>query len=198
MPSPQPLLAFLLLLAYFALHSLLAADKFKAWFSQKMGASFRFYRLIYNVLAALLLFFLLRWMYAWPEEFLFHTNIWTKGAALLLLALGGWMVLGALLQYDLREFVGIQQLLDKNTIPEPGGLNTSGFNAIVRHPLYLGLILLLLGTFLFHPKTAALLLLMSVLVYLPFGIYWEEKKLRMQFGQAYLDYEKKVKCLFPL
>ena len=121
MPSPQPLLAFLLLLAYFALHSLLAADKFKAWFSQKMGASFRFYRLIYNVLAALLLFFLLRWMYAWPEEFLFHTNIWTKGAALLLLALGGWMVLGALLQYDLREFVGIQQLLDKNTIPEPGG-----------------------------------------------------------------------------
>ncbi len=35
------------------------------------------------------------------------------------------------------------------------------------------------------------------MVYLPFGIHFEEKKLRRQFGQAYLEYEKQVKRLIP-
>jgi methanethiol S-methyltransferase len=57
--------------------------------------------------------------------------------------------------------------------------------------------LLLLGLFLIYLQTSALLLLVSVVVYLPFGIYFEEKKLRSQFGQAYVDYAKRVKCLIP-
>ena len=36
-----------------------------------------------------------------------------------------------------------------------------------------------------------------VFLYLPFGIYWEEQKLILHFGKAYLDYKKSVKALIP-
>jgi len=197
MPSLQPLLAFTLLLAYFALHSLLAADKLKEWFSQRTGANFRYYRLIYNVLAGVLLIVLLYWMAIWPTKPMFEKNAWTNGAAVVLLATGCWLVVGSLRQYDLGEFTGIRQITQKNATPNHSSLNVSGFNALVRHPLYLGIILSLVGLFLVWSKISALLLLLSVLVYLPFGIHFEEKKLRRQFGQAYLEYEKRVKRLIP-
>ena len=85
----------------------------------------------------------------------------------------------------------------KESVPNHSQLSTQGFNALVRHPLYLGLLLLLLGWFLISPGLLVLVLLGSVLVYLPFGIYFEELKLKRQFGQAYLDYTKRVKCLIP-
>ena len=190
-------LAFTLLLAYFALHSVLAADSVKTWFAARLGANVRYYRLAYNVMATLLLLILLYWLAGWADGFLFKKNAWTNAVAFVLLAVGAWLSIGSLWQYDLGEFTGIQQLQQKNSPPNQCSLNTIGFNAIVRHPLYLGLILVLLGVFLFYPKMSALLLLASVLVYLPFGIYLEEKKLRRVFGQAYLDYEKLVKCLIP-
>lgn len=193
----QQVLAFVLLLLYFAMHSVLAADPVKAWFAARTGPNIRYYRLIYNGLALVLLLFLLRWMSGWEAHDLFTVTIWTKGAALLLLLFGAWLVAGSLWQYDLGEFSGIQQIQQENAAAQHSTLNTSGFNAYVRHPLYLGTILLLVGNFLFFPKPSGLLLLLSVLVYLPFGIHFEEKKLRKQFGQAYLDYEKRVKCLFP-
>jgi protein-S-isoprenylcysteine O-methyltransferase Ste14 len=197
MPKLQLLLAFTLLLAYFALHSLLAADRVKAWFSGRSGAGFRYYRLIYNILAGVLLVLILGWMAKWPPKPLFETNLWTQGAALVLFCIGIWLTVGSLLRYDLGEFTGIQQIRQKNSLPNHSSLNISGFNAWVRHPLYLGMILVLTGLFLFFPTLSALLLLCSVLVYLPFGIYFEEKKLILQFGQEYLEYSKRVKRLVP-
>ncbi|MCC6410697.1 MAG: DUF1295 domain-containing protein [Saprospiraceae bacterium] len=190
-------LAFALLLAYFAMHSLLANDKVKNWFAARTGGRFRFYRLMYNLVATVLLFLLLAWMGRWPEVVLFESNLWTNTVALILLALGGGISLAAFRNYDMGEFTGFQQLQQNNPAPNHSQLNTSGLNAVVRHPLYLGAILLLLGLFVFYPYMSSLLLLLSVLVYLPFGIYFEEKKLRRQFGQVYVHYQERVKCLIP-
>lgn len=193
----QALLAFTLLVSYFALHSILAADRVKAWFSVKLGTRFRYYRLIYNGIATILLMVLLGWMGQWPRTYLFQTNAWTCLIAFLLMATGAWLGIGSFRQYDLGEFTGIEQLNQKTAQPHHSQLNTSGFNAIVRHPLYLGILLMVVGGVLIFPTHAALILLSSVVVYLPFGIYFEEIKLRRQFGQLYLDYEKRVKRLIP-
>ncbi len=158
-PALHHLLAFVLLLAYFAIHSILAADRVKTWCSARLGAASRYYRLFYNGLALVLLFVLLRWMASWPEDYLFKPKAWTTSIALLSLLLSAWLGLGSLLQYDLSEFAGIRQLQQKDTATKAYRLNTSGFNAIVRHPLYLGTIFLLLGLFLLFPKMQALLLL---------------------------------------
>jgi protein-S-isoprenylcysteine O-methyltransferase Ste14 len=197
MPTYHYLLVFALLFIYFALHSVLAADRVKTWFADRLGSHFRFYRLMYNVVAAVLLLLLLRWMFGRPAGFLFEKNVWTYGVAFVLLAPGAWLGLASLRQYDLGEFTGTQQMKRKIATPDHSTLNTSGVNALVRHPLYLATLLILAGFFFVYPKISALVLLASVLLYLPFGIYYEEKKLRLQFGQAYLDYEKQVKRLIP-
>jgi protein-S-isoprenylcysteine O-methyltransferase Ste14 len=197
MPSHDHLLAFALLLAYFALHSVLAADRVKTWLSSRLGSHARFYRLAYNFLSTVLLLLLLGWMFSWPEGYLLEKNVWTKGAAFVFLTSGILLGIGALRQYDLGEFMGLQQIQPNKAPADHNTLNTSGLNALVRHPLYLATLLILLGFFLVSPKMSALLLLLSVLVYLPVGIYFEEKKLRRQFGQAYLDYEKRVQRLLP-
>ena len=190
-------LAFALLLAYFALHSLLAADKVKNWFAARLGSRFRFYRLMYNALATVLLVVLLRWMSGDEAVYLFEKNTWSNVSALLLMIAGGGIAIASLRHYDLGEFTGFQQLQQNNPAPSHSQLNTSGLNAVVRHPLYLGTLLLLLGLFLLYPKMSSLIFLASVVVYLPFGIYFEEKKLRRQFGQAYAAYQKRVQCLIP-
>lgn len=197
MPIQHYLLAFALLFAYFALHSVLAADGVKTWFAGRLGSHFRFYRLMYNVVATVLLLVLLRWMFGWPVGFLFEKNAWTYGAAFVLLAPGAWLGIVSLRQYDMGEFTGTQQVKRKAATAGQSTLNTSGVNALVRHPLYLATVLILVGFFFVFPKISTLVLLASVLAYLPFGIYFEEKKLRRQFGLAYLDYEKQVKRLIP-
>lgn len=191
------LIAFALLLAYFALHSLLAADGVKAWLRARTGSFFRFYRLIYNVLAAVLLFYLLRWMWGWQAPRLFEGSPLSIGMAFALLLPGVGIVAGALLQYDLAAFIGFQPFMNSRATAPKSGLNTTGFNAWVRHPLYLGTLLILLGVFLYFRSIPTLLLLAAVSIYLPIGIHLEEKKLRQEFGQAYQDYEKRVKRLLP-
>jgi methanethiol S-methyltransferase len=191
------LLAFLLLLLYFAIHSLLAAESVKRWFAARLGTSFRAYRLGYNVVSIVLFCILLYWMFSLDDAFLLPQNIFTKSAASILCAIGTYILLGSLWQYDLGEFSGIKQWQQKNNAPQHSELRISGLNAIVRHPLYLGTLLLLIGFFLYIPKISLLLVFLSVLIYLPFGIYWEEQKLLRQFGTAYEDYKKRVKALLP-
>ncbi len=191
------LIAFGLLLVYFALHSALAADSVKAWCSGWLGRYYRFYRLLYNAVALVLFLLILHWIFGWPDVYLFEPSFWSKGSAFVLLAAGIWMSLAALRQYNLGEFTGLQQLQQSNATTDHNTLNTSGLNAFVRHPLYLATLLILAGFFFAFPKMPALILLASVLIYLPFGIHFEEKKLRRQFGQAYLEYEKQVKRLIP-
>ena len=197
MPSHYPFLALALLFVYFTLHSALAATRVKAWFAGRLGRYYRLYRLLYNALAIVLLFFILRWMFGWPDDYLFAPAFWSRGSAFILLATGIGMSIAALRQYNLGEFTGLQQLRQRSAIADHSALNTTGLNAFVRHPLYLATVLMLTGFFCAFPKISALILLASVLLYLPFGIHFEEKKLRRQFGQAYLEYEKRVKRLIP-
>jgi methanethiol S-methyltransferase len=191
------LLAFVLLLIYFAIHSLLAAESVKKWFAARLGAGFRAYRLGYNVVSIVFFCIILYWMFSLEDAFLLPQNMYMKLAASILCAIGTYFFLGSLWQYDLGEFSGIQQWQQKNDATPHHQLRISGINAIVRHPLYFGMLLLLIGSFLFFPKKSLLLLFLSVLIYLPFGIYWEEQKLLRQFGTAYEDYKKRVKTLLP-
>lgn len=77
-------------------------------------------------------------------------------------------------------------------------LVTGGPYAWVRHPIYTGLFLALLGTSLFylHPLNA--------LIILPLGIYYfyaacrEERTMLIQFPQQYPEYQKRTKMFVPL
>lgn len=182
--------------SYLLLHSLLASGRFKTWFYVRFPHSKPYYRLAYNIIA--LMSFLSIWIYqrGLPNSWLYRASFIEKILALLLLATGILMMIWAFRHYNKSEFLGLKQYQGEAE-ENYEELNIHGLNRLVRHPLYLGLILTLLGYLWFHFTLNNTIMTACILVYLPFGIYWEEQKLKQRFGNAYLEYKRRVRCLIP-
>ncbi|MBK8555622.1 MAG: isoprenylcysteine carboxylmethyltransferase family protein [Lewinellaceae bacterium] len=186
------ILIFLYWLGYGLLHSILAATPLKTAVKAAAPAWFRYYRLGYNLLAIGLLAGLC-WQLvrnpgpAWMEAGI-YSQIW--GAALLFSGL--IVTIRAFERYDTPAFLGIGQATDA---PEP--LITDGLQGWVRHPLYSGTLLILLGVAFLWPWVNVLAAVLGLMAYLPFGIWWEEIKLKQLYGEAYRQYARQVKRLIP-
>ncbi|HXH19364.1 MAG TPA: isoprenylcysteine carboxylmethyltransferase family protein, partial [Chitinophagales bacterium] len=72
-------------------------------------------------------------------------------------------------------------------------LITTGLFRYSRNPIYLGMVLALLGVFLIAPTALILLILVVCYVLMQIQIRLEEEHLIKLHGQAYLDYKKKVR-----
>lgn len=82
---------------------------------------------------------------------------------------------------------------------EAAALKTDGPFAVVRHPMYLGILTYHVGAAL--ALESAILLGVTALVVLPYTalrIAAEEQVLREGFGRAYADYEQRVPRILPL
>jgi protein-S-isoprenylcysteine O-methyltransferase Ste14 len=77
-------------------------------------------------------------------------------------------------------------------------LRTSGLYAVVRHPSYLGMLLIFLGIGLYAGNWLALaIMLIPTTAALLYRIYVEEIVLRGAFGPQYVAYSAKTKRLIP-
>ena len=75
---------------------------------------------------------------------------------------------------------------------------TTGVFSIVRHPIYLGSILLYLGFILLSLSLLSVLIWFIVIIFYYMISRHEEKLLTQRFGLAYEEYKKKVPMLFPI
>ena len=75
---------------------------------------------------------------------------------------------------------------------------TSGVFSIVRHPIYLGSILLYLGFILLSLSLLSFLVWILIIVFYYMISRYEEKLLIQRFGSAYEKYKKKVPMLLPI
>jgi protein-S-isoprenylcysteine O-methyltransferase Ste14 len=112
------------------------------------------------------------------------------GLGMFLAAYGIFIVKRAFRNYGFKEFIGLRK--EGEHI-----LKISGLQSKIRHPLYTGTLLLVIGYVLFNPLMINLVSLVALLIYLPFGIRFEEKKLIEMFGSEYLNYKKSVPALVP-
>jgi len=100
--------------------------------------------------------------------------------------------------YDSLSFFGIRQILNainKNKINYKNDVKKSGLLGIVRHPMYLALIIYLwCETF----TMADIIVHIILTIYIVIGTILEEKKLVLEFGDAYIEYQKEVPMLIPL
>lgn len=177
---------------FYTFHSLLASVFVKKWVENHAPLFHHRYRLWYNLFAVITLALLLAYHYYLPSETFFVSNVLIKAISVALLFSGSTITLMAFKNYNTAEFLGL-----KAENLQKASLATSGLNRLVRHPLYLGIILLFLGLWLWESSLKNLIALLSLWVYLVIGIYLEEQKLVIYFGEAYKNYQKKVKRLIP-
>lgn len=189
------LLAFLWSI-YFALHSLLAATWVKEGVARRWPAAARFYRLAYNQVSVWGFLGLFRYQSHLPATLLFVPNRLVLGLGYGLLAVGLLVAVAALRGYDLAEFAG-WAYVRRGPAAADGALRTDGLNRLVRHPLYLGLLLGLLGWWLLAPTTVRSVFVGCNLAYLLVGTRLEERKLTQRFGAAYARYRARVPQLLP-
>lgn len=174
---------------YFTLHSILASVKVKSFFEKLLANGFRFYRIGYSVISTLGLIVLLLFNASIPSKLIFESVGLVRYLSLMLPTFGVIVISRAFREYRFSSFVGLKQ--------ETNEFNQTGILKHVRHPIYSGTILIVIGFFLFNPSMATLISVSCVLIYLPLGIYLEEKKLIEQFGDRYLSYKREVPSVFP-
>lgn len=174
---------------YFTLHSVLATEHIKEKARRLLKSRFHLYRLAYSILAVIGLFALLFFNGRLATDRFFESTGFVRYASLMLTTAGVMIVQRSFRNYSLKGFLGLAE--------EKQELKTDGLLHYVRHPIYAGLVLITIGFFLFIPDWPTLLSCSCLIIYLPIGIYLEEKKLIKQFGEPYLQYKKEVPAIFP-
>ncbi len=179
---------------FYISHTALASLNIKRKIKGVMGNAYKWYRLVYTLFSSL--FFLGIFLYAAmlnPNFILKQTDLLTY-LGYMLATFGTIISVKAFKRVRISQFLGLKPQ-DDLTKSEP--FISQGLYANVRHPLYSGLILIFVGYFFFQPNWVALVHLASLLVYLPFGIYYEEKKLMEIYPEAYPAYQRDVPALIP-
>lgn len=183
--------------AYALLHSLLANLHIQGWVGQQFGpAANRWYRLAYNIFAAVSFGPVLLLLVLLPDRVLYTVPApWSwpmiGGQVLALVGMGR-----AFAQTDPRHFLGLAQIRAKPSAPPPDDtLQVRGFYCYVRHPLYT----LSLGFIWLTPLMTLNMLTFAVLATLYFyaGSMHEEQRLLATFGETYAAYQRRVPRLIP-
>jgi protein-S-isoprenylcysteine O-methyltransferase Ste14 len=179
---------------FYSSHTLLASLKIKRKLRQYLQSSYKWYRLAYSFFSTV--FFLSLFVFAGTinPDWLFIPANGSTYLGFMFATFGTIISVKSMKGISKGKFIGWQLRDDLN---QPEKLINDGLYQYIRHPLYIGLLLIFIGYFLYVPNLASLIHLVALLLYLPFGIYYEEKKLLVLHGQAYADYQKTVPPLIP-
>ncbi len=177
---------------YYLVHSLLATNRLKKFIEIRLPSIFPYYRVLYSAFATLSFLLLLLFQLRVPSEYLFIPPIYFWLPAFLLIGLGLLVTILSVKGYGMDFFFREKQLP-----AQEHKLLTSGTNAFVRHPLYFGLILILIGLMLYAPNWKNLIFTIVSTCYAFVGAKIEERKLIVLYGDAYRAYIKNVRMLIP-
>ncbi len=188
--------------AWGALHSLMVSKLVTDWFSGMLGSFYSYYRLLFNSVAGLSFIAVIAYswsvqqppFFAW-EGYYRIAQVALIAAALLLFYLGAR-------GYSMAHFMGIAQLHEQSqprkgaqVLSSSGSFERKGISAFIRHPWYLGTILILWP----RPLDWTALVVNTILtLYVILGTFLEERKLIKQFGASYRAYQQEVSMLLPL
>ncbi|MEP0712212.1 isoprenylcysteine carboxylmethyltransferase family protein [Algoriphagus sp.] len=179
-------------IVFYALHSILAASKLKKIMEGKLGMAYKWYRLAYSLISLVLFMGIMIQALLIPKTVLIPKSDLTDYLGYMLAGFGTIIAMKSGKSYSLSQFFGFTPVAKRAQ-----ELVISGLYARVRHPLYAGLVLIFVGYFLFAGTLSAAIHLGCLVLYLPIGIYFEEKNLVIQFGEAYLRYRKEVPVIIP-
>ena len=175
--------------AYGLIHSALATTKIKIVLYKQLKLTVKSYRIGYNILALLSILPLIYWGFYQSDEVLYNSNIYSRILSIILILIGLLIMLLIMKKY-FREMSGLQEA-------KAGVLFVDGLHKYVRHPLYTGTFLLLIGIFFYRPQINVLISVITIILYTIFAVGWEEKKLLISLGEQYKVYCKSTPRFIP-
>jgi len=184
------------LIAWCIIHSVMIDNKFINFVENILKSNFRFYRLFYNVFAAITLLGILIFAYSIPNVLIFRWDGYLIIIQTLLIVICVFFIAAGSKNYNFLQLAGIQQILKKLVHKSKAGkLRTGGILKVTRHPWYLAVLILLWAREL---NSTSIIINIIFSIYLVVGTYLEEQKLKIEFGETYVEYQKKVSMLLPI
>ena len=198
---------FLLWMFFGLQHSLLARPSTKSMIKNTLGQSFEahFYPILYFIsqcLVFLALYDAIRHLkpatvlFEMPEGWVPFVFWFNRVANLFLIItvfhfdIGKFTGISQLVQFFRLKGEGVKQLSLNNT------LNSSYLYRYIRHPMYLGILLVFISSTTIYTELF-FVNLFCIIMYVEIGSHFEEKSLIRQFGNHYIDYQKTTKRYIP-
>lgn len=114
----------------------------------------------------------------------------------IILIVPGLLIMIICIRKYFYELSGIQALQKDTPVITPT-LQQKGLHSYVRHPLYFGTLLFVWGLFFMFPLLSNLVAAIVLTAYVLIGIFLEEQKLLLEYGEEYKRYSEKVPKLIP-
>jgi methanethiol S-methyltransferase len=183
---------------YCFLHSFLISIRFTNFLTRVLKNYYAFYRLFYVLISLVLLVWVINIPTQLDNEIVI-TNVPPWSIIRQVLTWGSLLMFfwAFFFNYDSLSFFGIRQMLNFGKVKQINPseeIKKNGLLALTRHPMYLALIIYLwCQTF-----SMADIVVNSILtIYVIIGTLLEEKKLILEFGDAYRKYQQEVPMLIP-
>lgn len=192
------LILAMLWMIWCTIHSATISITVTSFLKGRLGSSYRMFRMVYNLLAIATLMPVLLYSHSIQSEMVFRWEGFFRIPRTVLILAAVSLFLAGGRHYDALQFLGIRQIRDGKTEPgltSSGRLDTSGILSVVRHPWYLGGIIIIWARDLDISAVVTNIILTS---YLIIGAVLEERKLAAQFGEVYSQYQEEVSMLLPV
>ena len=195
-PLPEALLIDSGLLLLFGLqHSVMARPGFKQWWKRLVPDSIE--RSTYVLLASGVLVLLFVCWQPLPQVIWSAGTTWVTGGAWSIFLLGVLLLLAATFVIDHFDLFGLRQvwlnLIGRPYVPP--GFRVAWFYKYLRHPIYLGWLLIFWATP--HMTLGHLLFALGMSAYIFIGVHYEERDLVKIHGPDYREYQRRVPMLIP-
>lgn len=181
-------------LVFGVLHSVLASGMVKRAAMKLMRQGYRFYRIMYSLMATVSLLIVLHYHFSSHGPLLWNPPL-IQSIIAFISAIGGLVVMIICIRKYFMYLSGIDAILSRTN---PSVLQQDGMHAYVRHPLYFGTLLFVWGLFFGYPYLNNLISCICITLYTLAGIYFEEKKLIVAYGSEYKKYQNSVPGLLPI
>lgn len=172
------------IVGYYVLHSLLTTNFIKEKFD------FKWYRLLYNLLAIALLIPIGITLFSVRNEIM-NMPFFLRLLGLLALIFGMWVQKVSFNSFSKRVFWGLEESNESEQ-----DLVIDGLYEAVRHPLYFGALMIFTGLTLMFPNEFFLGFAVISIIYIWIGSYLEEQKL-IKIHPKYINYRKQVPAIIP-
>jgi hypothetical protein len=188
------------------LHSVMASNRFKRACTGLFGDMFMraYYRALYNTVSLITAAIAFTLIAQAPDHVLWIAPVWLWWTMRGVQLTGAVIIALAFQHLDGGEFLGLRQVWRRLSHGETAGnidgltqteLITTGVYGIVRHPMYLGGIIIF--TFDPHITRNGLITTLCADIYFLFGMLIEERRFLDVFGERYTEYAKRVARFVP-